>query len=200
MGMSKELDKALDMANKEIQKTLDYLEKNSQVFDMYDLKLHDIQSYIWGKMEKDFPEVGEGEAQYLFDLFCQKSYDIFTYEYDFDEYRVDVGRTSSFYLQNIINQRNEGSYIDVVAEIIYNQISSHLNFDFDKRGLIELGEWEFEHEENTIEDLGLVTEYLFDGAKSFIEDRLEIADYIISFKENQVKYFKEFIEFELENN
>jgi hypothetical protein len=198
--MSKELDKALDMANKEIQKTLDYLEKNSQVFDMYDLKLYDIQSYIWGKMEKDFPEIDEDKAQHIFDLFCQESYDMFTDEYDFDEYRVDVGRTSSFYLQDIINQSNEGSYIDVVTEVLYNQISSDLNFDFDKKGLIELGEWEFEHEEDTIEDLELVTEYLFDEAKSFIEDRLEIADYIISFKENQVKYFKEFIEFQLENN
>ena len=196
--MSKELDRALNLANKEIQKTLDYLERNSQVFDMYDLKLYDVQSYIWGKMKEDFPEVGEDMAQDLFDLFCQDSYDMFTDEYDFEEYRVNVGRTSSFFLQKYIDQSNEGNYIDVITEVLYNQICSDFNFDFDKKGLIELGEWEFEHKEDTIEDLDLFTEYLFDEVKSFIKDRLEIADYIISFKKNQVKYFKEFIEYYLD--
>ncbi len=202
--LSKELDRALNLANKEIQKTLDYLEDNSQVFDMYDLKLHDVQSYMWSKMEKEFPDIDEDEADRLFGLFCQDNYEFFTDEYDFDDYRVGVGRTSSFFLQEYIDQSNEGDFVEVVANLVNDYIGSSISFGYDKRGLIELGEWEYENEESTIEDLNLIAEHLLGEAKIFLEDRVEIADYIISFKKNQVKYFKEYVKeyvgFQLENN
>lgn len=76
------------IANEAIKKVVGCMKENEDMFDMMDLKLHDVQSYRWKEMEKDFP------LCYKEDEDCKIGYDTIK---DFKENQVKYYKE---YLEN----------------------------------------------------------------------------------------------------
>lgn len=184
----------LTKANTELKKVTDYIEKYDDMFDMMDLKLHDASYYCWQSMKEDFPLCCEDGEDY-FSIFCNVEYEEFldwcNKNYiDFEAMISRVGRTSKFYLH-----KWHDSDIDIM---LYSIIESINGWDACQYYTIENGQIVNtdieEYEEETIEDLTYIAEELFHDFLNAIEDMVKVYNYIKTFKEEQVTYFKAFLE------
>lgn len=204
-------------ANEAIKKVADYLKEHEEAFQSMNLKLYDAFYYFMSdEMKKDFPlayEDNEGRNGYDdFYWFCDDSYRLFkedleeNFEIDFSEMQNYIGTTSSFYLHDRNNicfdkYRNidYNTSVDWFVSNLYGL--EYLNLE---NGFIYLNESEREGLENYEEriqidnDLDYIINDLYNDVVNYCKDIITVYEIIKSFKDNQVEYFKEYLECEEE--
>jgi len=208
--MKKEMKNKIKNANIEIQKVITYIEENRDMFDSMNLKLHEASYYSYSKLEQDFNLLTDDGLDYFY-RFCDDSFRMFeedlkeSYNIDFRKYQFQLGRTSSFYLhdRNIVDiTARKFSYADTIYQLLYKSYTSNVYISLDDDGIInsestmkELETTDNEDYINIINDeLDYITDNLYSDLIDYITDIEIIYDYIKLFKENQVKYFKEYLE------
>ena len=201
------MNELLVKANEEVKKVVKYLEENEEMFGMINLKLHDVQSYIWREMEKDFPLCYKNDEACpngydTFYYFCDDSYDMFvedlkeTYNIDFNKIRKQVG-TSSFYITDFVENAHcridiKDTLTDLLCDCAtFNYTNITNNFE-----IVPYGDYTEEDEEviDELEEIAGFYNWFIDK----IEDTKIVYDRIKDFKDNQVEYYKEYLEREEE--
>lgn len=204
------LKEKIDKANKEIKKAVDYLKNHQEIFKAMDLKLYDASYYFMSEeMRKDFPlayknnENSNGYDDFYY--FCEDNYIFFTenlnilYGIDFSKMKKHIGRTSSFYLHDmeIINIDRYGCLN--IDDIIYNFINYYFNNQYGN--YIDIVNESIKIEKTGEEEeaeINYIIEDFYNDIISYCADIVTVYNIINDFKENQVKYFKEFLQIEEE--
>lgn len=194
--------RALALANKELRKAVKLLKDNEDKWNNYlDLKLHeaaytniDFEGYYGAKITFD----NEAQSDWFY-MFCEDSYNMFIedlqneYNIDFDELRDNVGRTSSFYLGNL----HSSELLDTLANASETYMYGGLNIaiidnliSIDVKNSVDYFE-DLEDFANALLDFAYC---IYDEVEESLEPIITVYDYITSFKNNQVEYFKEYVE------
>ena len=183
-------------------KGLDKLYKELQAIGYINLKLYDVSIYLY---DLDIPN---DERYGLFDCFCQEQYELLKqeiYDYNSDIEFEHIRNTSSFH---IVNDGIDGSfyeddypwnqyiwrysYIEHVdySEMIVKTILESDNIEVLNNNLKVLDCGEFDLQE-VIND---IFEFMDDEIES-IAEILSLHKLIQNFKDNQLEYFKEWLEY-----
>lgn len=182
-------------ANENLNEVVQIIRNNQAAFESMNLKLYDTSYYSCSEAETDFPEIEEDMNDLFYD-FCDISYhfmveDFNMYGYEWEK-RQCIGRTSSFYLSGyqIRGYRTETEDIDDILYSIIEQVGYPDIPDIED-GQIVINDYT----EDCIDNL----EYI--GSEEFIQDFnkeisgiLKMYEYIKDFKDNQVEYFKEYLQ------
>ena len=213
-----EIKKLIVKANEQCKRIKDYITENKDMFSSMDLKLHDASFYEFGKMENDFPlcfKENENRScgyTYFYD-FCEDTYDQFKEwceeeKINFRNMQHNIGHTSSFYLYEkklIERERGEIDWSwtmgDIFDEFGY-QSSNMVEFDLDGN-IDEEKTFNYESDYYTKEEwveevkpsLQYIIDEMYDDFIKEITDVKKVYEYIKDIKENQVEYFKEYLEF-----
>ena len=195
-------------ANEEIKKVADYLKEHEEAFQSMNLKLYDAFYYFGSdEMKEEFPLVYENNNGREYDdfyWFCEDNYDMFkedlqeSFGIDFSEMQNYIGRTSSFYL-------HDGNNIcfDKYGNVDYNTsidwfISNLYGLEYInlENGFIYLNEDDYEEEERELieNDLDYIINEFYNDVVNYCKDIVTVYEIIKNFKDNQVKYFKEYLE------
>lgn len=185
-------EKLLEKANAELKKVVDFINENDEMFDMMDLKLHDISYYCWKDMEKDFP-LTYAENKNIFYDFCDYAYEWFKMwcednYIDFDGMIEHVGRTSKFYLHKWHDKNIDYMLYTIIEKIGLWYATSYFNIE---DGVIISTDYE-DFADETLESLEYIAEEFYDDFMKATEDMVKVYDYIKDFKDSQVEYFKEY--------
>ena len=189
--------------NKAVKNVMGYMSSISHVWgEDRTLKLYDAFFKCDELLEK-YPRVKESynENDIYYD-FCDMEYTCFTEwmkEDNIEDPRVYVGRTSTFYLTNIHDNKPVNILYNLLSEI-YPSIDLEFNDDltvkpltwsdyYSENELIEDSQWQFEY---------IVKDFIYD-VKKYMNDAVQVADYIDGFKKSQVEAFEEFISNENDN-
>ena len=201
------MNELLAKVNEEVKKVADYLKENEDMFDMMDLKLHKASFYDY---EKDFPLCYKSDEENAsgcnnFYYFCEDNYNMFVedlkenFNIDFEKMRKQVGRTSKFYLADwietthcILNIENTINTL-LCDKYVYNLNYTEVN---DNGLIIPYGEYT-EEDEEVQEELENIVGF-YDWFIEEIKDIKIVYDMIKNFKDNQVEYFKDYLENEEE--
>ena len=199
------MNELLVKANEEVKKVVDYLKENEEMFDMMDLKLHDASYYDY---EKEFPLCYKSDEENAsgcnnFYYFCEDNYNMFVedlkenFNIDFEKMRKQVGRTSKFYLADWIETTHCRLNIEnTIDTLLYNYGTDDcIEFNNDNEIVVRLS--------HTIEDEEVQDELknivgFYDWFIEEIKDIKTVYDMIKNFKDNQVEYFKDYLENEEE--
>jgi len=200
----------IKLANEQIQKTKDYIDNNIDALNYMDLKLHDANYYAYLKLDEDFPLVAkENNIDDLFDLFCENSYDMFVedlqecHNINFEKMRRQLGRTSKFYLHDrtifdIVHCEIQFSLESILDNYFssYCEIADYLNDkDFIVAEKIEEEYDEDGFEGSILEDeIDYIINNMYDDVINYMHDILIVYDLIQNFKNNQIEYFKEYLQ------
>lgn len=181
-------------ANEEIAKVMNYINEHKDMFDMMDLKLHDVSYYTYSEMEKDFPLCYESGIDY-FSYFCEDEYENFIEwcrenDIDFDKMRHNVGRTSKFYLHNWHDTDIDFMMYNIINECGCWYYCDYINLT---NGFITSTDIET-YENETLESLEYFANDLWNDFKKEIEDIEKVYDYISCFKKNQIDNFKGYLD------
>lgn len=202
----KEMLDEINAANVEIQKVLDWVKEHEAAFDMMDLKMHNVSYYIYSGMEDDFPltyaEEKENKSNYdQFYWWCEdmwRSFEEWLEEEGIKWSQIcnRVGRTSSFYLhdQNIIEfNRRTGrpDYTNILENFLCNEWNCYTLPI--KNGFIDTEMSLEDYEEYFATDVGYVQDDFYKEFTDKFEDTVKVYEYIKDCKDNQVKYFKEYV-------
>lgn len=197
--MNKEL---ISKANAELKRLMDWFEEHKKAFDYLDLKLHDVSYYNWDKAKEEFPIVFEEyKADDLFYWFCEDSYENMR-EYFREEgitYKTkQLGRTSSFYLHDCELVEFTGRYRDEFnwEYMLYNLIN-HYGYcdtvpDITQDGKIDEND---QYLEDCETNLKYIATEMYDEITKAFGDTVKCYEYIRDFKEHQVEYYKEELEY-----
>lgn len=208
-------EEKITKANEEIKKVVDYLKEHEEAFRSMNLKLYDANYYFMSdEMKKDFPltyadNAGRNEYDDFY-FFCEDNYDMFkedlqeSFGIDFSKMCYYIGRTSSFYLHDdtIELDRYDDIDIDVTIE---NFICEYYNDNYCniENGSIKIDEYYLDHEDidysEEIEDeLDYIINDIYNDVVNYCKDIITVYDIIKNFKDNQVEYFKEYLEIQEE--
>lgn len=181
-------------AKKGIQRVIDYLKENENVWNTSrTLKLYDA-FFKSDELMNQYPLVAEKyNASDLFYWFCEDSLEEFTEwmkECDISDCREYIGRTSSFYLTDL-HDDNMNGVIETLIDYNYGWLCGLELSVSDSEINIEITE----EEEEAPANLDYLANDFLDDVKRYLADAVKIAEYIDGFMQNQVGYFKEFIEF-----
>lgn len=204
MEMTKSIQELVEKANKELQAIKAYFDTNEKAFRPMDLKLHDLFYECENIVEK-FPLVSGMMAKSelyndLFYDFCEQSYDIMVEDfqecgYDWNN-REYIGRTSKFRLWGLVEfERYNINYVNT----IYNFLSKNGWYDCIPDFVETAGILTVDIEDKYINDCGANLEYIASGElladiKQSTKSCIAIYQYISDFKENQIEYFREWLE------
>ena len=214
------IDKVCDELDKGFTDTVAYLQKNDDAFQMMNLKLHDASFYAYKDLENDYPALYKAtidDETDLFYRFVEDSYDQFE-EWikenfkgkEFRDFTIPVGRTSSFYLgdNNVEHSNRYGDggkiLVESTLENLLDEEYGYYNcgFPLTEEGKIDRQKFydDFRtYMEESFDEIVYVASGEFKEAVEYrYEDAVKIYDYIKDFKENQVKYFKSWLDFENE--
>lgn len=184
-------------ANKELSKLKKWFEDSKEAFETMDLKLYDVSSFCWRHTE-EYPQFN---LDVEFQWFCDDSYEqMVEYfkesDYDWDK-RKQLGRTSSFWLHDnsIIDmdrrQADDKFIWDSTFYGLLNRFGYNDTMDFTTEGMIDI-------DDEYLVDCEANLKYIADG-EFFVDvirefdGVLKMYEYIKDFKDNQVKYFKEYL-------
>ena len=205
-------------ANEQIERIKNYIIEHEDMFGSMDLKLHDASFYEYRDMEKDFPLCyanNERASEYsYFYRFCDDTYEQFI-EWcseegiDFNKMIHHIGRTSSFYLydREIVQRERWDVRWDWTMYNCFNELGYSSNYqlvEFKEDGMIDeektlLFDDYYWTEEQWIEEVKPAVQYIIDEMyDDFIKEVADIEkvyEYIKDTKDNQVEYFKEYLQF-----
>ena len=147
----------------------------------------------------------ETNAYDAFNDFCD-----ITYHYTFQEeintgylkdLRVYVGRTSTFYITNLYECRDDRG---ALLQELFENIGISTSLDFNSNGEVSPFTWsDYYTEEELIDEYQddmeyIVTKFIYD-VKEYMKDAVKLAKYIDDFKKRQVEAFDEYLYCENEN-
>ena len=198
-------------ANEEIKKVADYLKEHEEAFRSINLKLYDAFYYFMSdEMKKDFPLAytgNEGRNEWSdFDWFCEDSYNLFVEDLaevhgiDFSKMRNGIGRTSSFYLHDGTIELDRYNDIDIDITIenficeYYNDNYCNIENDNIKIDEYYLDNEDFDYSEEIENELDYIISDLYNDVVNYCKDIIIVYEIIKVFKDNQVEYFKEYLE------
>lgn len=208
-------EKKIEKANEQIKKVVDYLKEHKDAFKSMNLKLYDAFYYFMSdEMEKEFPltyadNEGRNESDDFY-WFCDDSYRLFkedleeNFEIDFSEIQHSIGTTSSFYLHD--NTIELDRYDDIDTDVtIENFICEYYNDNYCniENVSIKIDEYYIDNEdidysEEIENELDYIINDLYNDVINYCKDIITVYDIIKNFKDNQVEYFKEYLECEEE--
>lgn len=207
------LEKEIINANKQCNRIKNYIKEHEDMFNAMDLKLHDASYYEYKDMENDFPlcyaDNKEPIESSYFYMFCDSTYNQFInwceeQNIDFRAMCHSIGRTSSFYLyEKELVQRENGkiNWSWTMYNIFYLGYSNIL--EFDNEGNIDIeesfrcnGDYYTKEEWNKKlkSALQYITDEMYNDFMKEIEDVKKVYEYIKDTKDNQIEYFKEWLE------
>lgn len=212
-----EIKELVAKANEQCKRIKGYITENKGMFNSMNLKLHGASFYEYKDMMKDFPLCYADNEEYsensYFYRFCDSTYDQFTdwcaeEKINFRAMCHHIGRTSSFYLyEKKLIQRVNGkidwswTMYNIFNELGYSNYYQLIEFDnegnVDEEESFKYNEDYYTREE-WIEELKpallyIVNEMYNDFLEEF-EDVKKVYEYIKDTKDNQVEYFKEWLE------
>ena len=186
--------------NKGIEKVLEYLytEDIKKVWDSFrDLKLHEVFFHNEEYIDK-YPFVKEKYSrEQIFSDFCDASYEDFIEwmeQEEIEDCRKYIGRTSSFYLTDLHDRKKE--------HVLDNAIGATLHYTdyctFDSCCHLKKFSDDPEEEKRILEKAQDEMKYFAEGEflsdiKKYMEDPIKEAEYIDSFKKNQLETFDDFL-------
>lgn len=204
-------------ANKEIKKVADYLKEHEEAFQSMNLKLYNANYYFMSdEMRKDFPlTYADNENAKLnvwsdFDWFCDDNYNAFkedlemNFGIDFSKIQHSIGTTSSFYLHDrniiLLDRRYEDIDID---ETINNFVDYYCNNQYGNcieinNNIINVDEEQEDYSEEIENELDYIISDLYNDVVNYCKDIITVYEIIKNFKDNQVEYFKEYLEIQEE--
>ena len=204
----------IELANKELNKVKDFLEKNEDAFQYMDLKLHDVSYYCGSEeMKEEFPLCSQYVDNYNYDInyfndFCDINYETFLgdlkeiYGIDFRDMYHQLGRTSKFYLhdRNLIDVNCNGIDYDETFYMFINEYSEangygiYTNF---VNGKIKIDEDYLDairdYEEEVENEIDYIINDFYNDFIGYCEDIITVYKWIEDFKDNQLVYFKDYL-------
>lgn len=203
------LEKEIINANKQCIKVKNYIKEHEDMFNAMDLKLHDASFYECEDMEKDFPLCYSDKEEYNFYRFCDSTYNQFIdwceeQNIDFRAMCHSIGRTSSFYLYEkelVLRENGKINWSWTLYNIFYLGYSNIL--EFDNEGNIDIEEsfrcngdyyTKEEWNEKLKSALQYITDEMYNDFMKEIKNVKKVYEYIKDTKDNQIKYFKEWLE------
>lgn len=190
---------AKELCEKEITRTITLLKDNEEKWNEYmDLKLHGCASINNIEIEENGINITVNNVyETFFSDFCDISYQQFLDDCSaegitFNETRNNVGRTSSFYLGKL---HGYATYIGVLQEFSSTLGLSSLQFKFDNNTHTYIIQFEDENDvsETAIEEMLLITKYVYNEIEEALADIITVYKLINDFKDNQVDIYKDFI-------
>ena len=197
------MSELLAKVNEEVKKVADYLKENEDMFDMMDLKLHKASFYDY---ERDFPLCYKDDEESTngynnFYYFCEDNYNMFVedlkenFNIDFEKMRKQVGRTSKFYLADWIETTHCRLDIEnTINALLYDKYAYSLNYTEINEDCKIVPYGEYTEEDEELENIIGFYDWFIEE----IKDIKTVYDIIKNFKDNQVEYFKEYLENEEE--
>lgn len=206
-------------ANDEIRKFLNFFKENSEVFKRQTLKLYDVVEY-YGELEKDYPLLAQKEKEdnqlSYFLMFCNDYYEEFVLEcsnngIDFEKLQIEDSQgRNGFYLSKIrINNRWNWDESDADYEFLYNiyellegHYGNFYGIDLNEKGFINDYIDDIEDDEDYeeyINSLEEIIKYFYDDAVRYFKPSIDCYAIIEKYKQNQVKAFKKYLDFYLED-
>ena len=189
-----------DDVNKAIKNVAMYMKSIENVWnEARNLKLYDA-FFKADELPKKYPLVeAETNSYDAFYDFCNDAY-TFGLQDEFDngylqDLRVYVGRTSTFYITNIRDSKD--NMTNVIYELI-ETINGNIGIDFNDDLTMKPLTWsDYYTEAELIEEYQgdmeyLVKEFIYD-VKKYMQEAIKLAEYIDTYKENQVDYFDEWL-------
>lgn len=216
------MEELVAKANEQIKRLKAWYEEHQKAFDSMNLKLHDVSYYCCKEMEEDFPlcYANDSDGNYCeysyFSMFCEQEYDSMVeflaeeHNIQFKDFHHSVGRTSSFYLhnQNIFQfERFQLNWFwtmnQILSELMGVYYGGYVEFNKDgsvnfEKSLQDIEKYYTDMEgayENLRNELEWLATEMHDEVVKYFEDMLIVYDYISNFKKNQVKIFKEWLQF-----
>ena len=200
-------EKRLELANEQVKKVVDYIKENEEMFGYMNLKLYDANYYSCDEMKKDFPLCYENETDMneYFSNFCEDNYNAFIeemkgcYGIDFEDMKVQLGRTSSFRLVdwNMNDIKHEiYSLIGKNSSVWCVEFNDDMELTLD--AIYELNSSDEDFAIDFEEETDYIINDFYNDFMEEIKDVKIVYDYIKGFKENQVESFKEFLRYEEE--
>lgn len=195
-------------ANKQLKKVMRFLQENKNVFSMMDLKLHDVSYYCFTDFAKDFPTLYEKSQEMyygnIFSCFCSYEYDCMIEYFGENDIAYNpeyIGRTSKFYLSKYVSFSCRYPYgIDfqqTIYDLLYeNGYTCDCMPEITENGLIDTTD-------KYLKDCYANIDYIAGGdflkdVKKQLSDCIKAYAYITGFKNNQVEYFKDFCDNEMQ--
>ena len=180
--------------NDEIDKIRKDITDNADMFDMLDLKLHNICYYNGGEeMIKQFPLISEKDMISLFSDFCDESYENFKDE--MMEHDIDIstalhyiGHTSKFYLYENTQYNHRTGLLDVEGTLL--EILYELSWD----GIVINDDCTLNKEDSDETILEDFSNDLYASWRKIFEPMETLYNTIIDFKNHQVEYYKDYLE------
>lgn len=217
MEITPKIRELFDKANEQIARIKSWITEHEDAFQYLDLKLHDVSFYCYSKMGDDFPlckaNDRDGEFSYFYS-FCDDEYRAMEetlgdmYGIDFKDFHYQLGRTSSFYLhdQNIVQLNRHRIDIGGTIECIMNNLygwnnwvwyndNGTINEEKTLSGYEDYMSSEEEILENIENELDFIINEAYDELVKEMENVINVYNYIHNFKENQVEYFKEWLQY-----
>lgn len=192
-------------AENEMLKVVEYLRKNENAFHSMDLKLHDVSYYIYTDMEEDFPLCYKNDTndEYnYFCLFCEDNYNLFiedlkeSFNIDFDKIRVNIGRTSKFYLHNYIEFYNGNIHYTNSMLNILQEFENITCLEIVEDFKISISEYDLKnYKDDVILELEYIINEFYNDTVKHCKDCIITYGVLKDFKENQVEIFKEYLSY-----
>ena len=207
--LQKALQQKLDLANEQFAKVVNYINTNISMFSSMNLKLHHAAALDLEKFPlcKKYQE--KSNTFSLFHDFCEINYNLFVedlkenHNINFQEMQNHIGRTSSFYLYDFYATYNQKLQLN---EMIYNFIDCYDfedltindNLQLEIESQIYDKENDYNYDKDDVEEISTHLDYFIeDFYNDFINHCKDIEivyNLIKDFKENQIKYFEEYLE------
>lgn len=194
------LNNAMLLADKEIQKVVDYLTMYDDAWNEFmDLKMYDANYMQIDEFTFEYNNATiTFKEDYIRDLFirwCEDEYDYFK-EWcrgnciDLKSIQNYIGRTSSFYLGNLHGENLE----NILAICNDDFADSYIELTNGKVDFIEsMKNYDGDNYDDFLADLLVITNNLYDDTINYLNDIIKVYEYIKSVKDNQCETFKIYV-------
>lgn len=194
------LNNAMLLADKEIQKVVDYLTMHGDAWNEFmDLKMHDANYMQADEFTFEYNNAtitfNENYIQELFIRWCENEYDYFKDWcegncIDLKSIQSYIGRTSMFYLGNLHGENLE----DILAICNDDFADSYIELTNGKVDFTEsMKNYDGDNYDDFLADLLAITNNLYDDVVGYLNDIIKVYEYIKSVKDNQCEAFKNYV-------
>ena len=209
MNKYEKIENLLEKANKNIERWRKFFLDNQNFFNTHNFKLYDVSYYIYDKMKNEFPLTYKKYENSIFSEFCEYEFSFFKSENNINMCSY-IGRTSSFYIVPTELGKNVHYYdcADFIQLIYYyiEDLQTAYNCDYfrfcDNSNKLE---FVFDTDQNNfvyklicddrLDDIeNLLTTIIEFNIEDFYSEALTFYNNLYDFKNNQVEYFKCYIE------
>jgi hypothetical protein len=207
--LQKALQQKLDLANEQFAKVVNYINTNISMFSSMNLKLHHAAALDLEKFPlcKKYQE--KSNTFSLFHDFCEINYNLFVedlkenHNINFQEMQNHIGRTSSFYLYDFYATYNQKLQLN---EMIYNFIDCYDfedltindNLQLEIESQIYDKENDYNYDKDDVEEISTHLDYFiedfYNDFTKHCKDMEVVYNLIKDFKDNQIKYYEEYLE------